>query len=289
MSKKEFARSLEYINHLLSRGKLSFLRNKALIGDDVDIQFRGKYLNLYYKGASLLKFEWRSENTYEITISDKYLKPIEIKWLDARNKLDDASIQPIRKNFKEIVKLLKINIRCLGKGKENAFEQIFIENNLNIRNEPSFKVIDRQVVIPGSKDRLDIVALSRIKDSAEYRLNLIELKYGEDKRIEDVYDNQLHPYYLRFKEEYPSIVEQYQKIIEQKKRIGLLPQITEKITISKDPKTMRKIAVFGNIKKNHNLISKAKQRFDENTFYAIQNNILEKGDLKNATDNPSWD
>lgn len=280
MSEKEFARSLDYINHLLSRGKLSFLRNRALIGDDVDIQFRGNYLNLYYKGASLLKFLWLSGETYEITINKKYLEPIGIKWLKPKNRFDDVSIQPIKLNFKDIVGQLKRNIRYLGTGKENAFEQIFIENNLRVRNEPSFKVIDRQVVIPPFLERLDLLAVSRIENSAEYRLNLIELKYGEDKRIKDVHNKQLDKYYLRFKKQYSSIIEQYQKIIEQKKKIGLLPHITEKITISKDPQTMRKIAVFGNIKKNHDLIGKAKQQFDKNTFYVVQNNTLEEDDLK---------
>ncbi len=125
MSNKVFARDLCHIDDLKSRGKLSFLRNKNLIGTDIDIQFRGDYLNLYYKGASLLKFKWLSHNSYEITISGKYLKPVEITWLKPRNTLDDNSIQPVRKNFKAIVAQLKSNIRYLEKGNENAFEQIF--------------------------------------------------------------------------------------------------------------------------------------------------------------------
>lgn len=132
MSKKVFARALKYIGDLKSRGKLSFLRNKNLIGTDIDIQFRGDYLNLYYKGASLFKFKWLSKDTYKITISEKYLEPGKIAWLQDKNRLNDNSIKPIKKNFKQIVAQLKSNIRYLGKGKENAFEQIFIENNCNV-------------------------------------------------------------------------------------------------------------------------------------------------------------
>jgi len=275
VSNKVFARALCHIDDLKSRGKLSFLRNKNLIGTDIDIQFRGAYLNLYYKGASLLKFKWLSRNSYEITISGKYLKPVGIPWLKPRNTLDDNSIQPIRKNFKSIVAQLKSNIRYLGKGNENAFEQIFIENNCDSRNNPSFTVIDRQVVVPGSRDRLDLVAISKIKDSDEYRLNLIELKYGADKRIPDVHGRQLKKYYDRFKDGYSVIVKQYQEIIKQKRSIGLLPHCTEEILISKEPNTMRKVAVFGNIRNGHPLIESAKRQFDKDTFYVIQNNILE--------------
>jgi hypothetical protein len=270
-----FARALNHIDDLKNRGKLSFLRNKNLIGNDIDIQFRGDYLNLYYKGASLLKFKWLSQNSYEITISGKYLKPVGIKWLKPKNTLDDNSIQPVRKNFKAIVAQLKSNIRYLGRGNENAFEQIFIENNCNSRNKPSFTVIDRQVVVPGSRERLDLVAISKIKDSDEYRLNLIELKYGVDKRIPDVHGRQLEKYHDRFKDGYFVIVEQYQEIIKQKRSVGLLPHATEEVLISKDPKTMRKVAVFGNIRNSHPLIEKAKRQFDKDTFYVIQNNILE--------------
>ncbi|MBU1086170.1 MAG: hypothetical protein KKD05_01480 [Candidatus Omnitrophica bacterium] len=280
MSNKVFARALNYIDDLRNRGKLSFLRNKNLIGTDIDIQFRGDYLNLYYKGASLLKFKWLSKNTYEITISKKYLEPSKIAWLQDKNRLNDNSLKPIRKNFKQIVAQLKRNIRYLGKGKENAFEQIFIENNCNVRNRPSFIVIDRQVVIPGSKDRLDLVAISKIDGVNEYRLNLIELKYGEDKRIPKVHDEQLEKYHLRFKNDYPNIAKQYQAIIRQKMSIGLLPYLTQDISISKDSSTMKKIAVFGNIRDDHRFVEQARSQFDENTFYVIQNNILEESKMK---------
>lgn len=280
MSNKVFARALNYINDLKIRGKLSFLRNKNLIGADVDIQFRGDYFNLYYKGASLLRFKWLSRNYYEITLSGKYLKPVGITWLKPKSTFDDNSIQPIRKNFKAIVAQLKRNIRYLGKGNENAFEQIFIENNCNVRNRPSFIVVDRQVVIPGSRDRLDLVAISKIDGANEYRLNLIELKYGEDKRIPKVHDEQLEKYYRRFKNDYSNIAKQYQAIIRQKKSIGLLPYLTQEISISRDSSTMKKIAVFGNIRDDHRFVEQARRQFDENTFYVIQNNILEESKMK---------
>lgn len=145
---RKFHRGLEgeYLRQLMTRGRLSFLRNSNLLGDNIDIQIRNNYINLYYKGASLIRFEWKNKSNHEIKISEAYFKPVppkdmgvcpvfskdkEGKGRSRVFKYDVESIKRLKQNFKDIISQLKKNIDYLGRGKENAFEQLFIENNLN--------------------------------------------------------------------------------------------------------------------------------------------------------------
>ena len=269
------------------------MRNIKYIGRDIDIQVRDNYINLYYKGASLTKFEWKSNGKYSIEISEEYFKPaepegfIEFRLKRQRDKskiwickFDNTSINKLEKKFKEIVLQLKRNIRYLGKGQENAFEQLFIDNNLKEKYNPEFIILDRQIVV-GKLDRLDLIALSKIQKSDKYRINLIELKYGEDPRIPDVHNEQLNKYYTMFFNDYEHIATEYENIIKQKIAISRWPYSKIKYVISKDKNTMRKIAIFGNIDEKNALIEQAKKQFDKNTYYAVQNNVLNEKHLRN--------
>lgn len=294
---KTFNRGLEqeYLNQLKTRGKLSFLRNISLLGGDIDIQFRENYINLYYKGSSLIMFKWKSSVDYNVNISEAYFHPVSpasmlrtpFKYTGKNKKMrsynfDEESIKLIKKNFKEIVDQLKRNIRYLGKGKENAFEQIFIENNSRFSQGkiPGFIILDRQVVVKGL-DRLDLISISKLPNENRYRLNLIELKYGEDRRIPNVHDEQLKKYYDAFLCDYGNIVKVYEKIIRQKKAIDRWPYgNSEEFQISEDPLTMRKVAVFGNIDEKHPLLKQSKKQFDNKTVSIVINNIVEEDVLK---------
>lgn len=294
----KFHRGLEeeYIKQLRSRGSLSFLRNTKYIGKDIDIQIRDNYLNLYYKGASLLMFKWRDEQHYSIEISEAYFSPevpaglLNISCKVTKDKkgkerlrvyqLNSTSINTLKKYFSKIVLQLKRNIRYLGKGQENSFEQLFIENNLNRKNSPEFIIVDRQVVL-GGLDRLDLIGLSKIANSDEYRLNLIELKYGEDRRIPDVYSKQLNKYYEAFLSDYPHIAKEYEEIIKQKIKINRWPYPRQEFKISREPATMRKIAVLGNIRANHPYIKEAVKDLDSNSYCVVKNNVLKEKELDN--------
>lgn len=292
----KFHRGLEkdYLRQLKTRGNLSFLRNSRVMGDDIDIQIRNNYINLYYKGASLLKFQWRNRDNYIIEISEAYFRPIEPNGMgvypkcckDKKGKnrpriyeYDYKSILKLKHGFQTLISQLKRNIDYLGRGRENAFEQLFIENNLNQKNSPEFIILDRQIVAGGLK-RLDLVAISQIENSDEYRLNLIELKYGEDPRIADVHDKQLDQYYKIFLNDYEHIASEYEEIIKQKKAINRWPYPKQNFKISRDSNTMRKIAVFGNINENSSLLKIAMKQFDHKTFFMVQNNTLREKGLK---------
>ena len=288
---KKFQRGLkqEYLDQLKTRGTLSFLRNVSLLGGDIDIQFRDNYINLYYKGSSLMMFRWSSFSAYTVNISDAYFDPISPVVLDKmsfkysgkkekmrRYNFNDRSIIKLKDNFKDIVTQLKRNIRYLGKGKENAFEQIFIENNTRFSQGkiPEFIILDRQVVVSGL-DRLDLIAISKLSNSSKYRLNLVELKYGEDRRIPDVHDKQLKKYYDAFWADYDNIIDVYANVIKQKKDIGRWPYgDSMDFQISEDPKTMRKVAVFGNIDERNPLLKQSRKQFDSKTVSVIMNNII---------------
>ena len=294
---KKFQRGLkqEYLDQLKARGKLSFLRNTSLLGGDIDIQFRDNYINLYYKGSSLIMFRWSSSSEYTVNISEAYFDPIPPAVLDRmsfkhsgrkekmrRYNFDDASIIKLKDNFKVVVAQLKRNIRYLGKGKENAFEQIFIENNTRFSQGkiPEFIILDRQVVVSGL-DRLDLISISKLPNSSKYRLNLVEIKYGEDRRIPDVHDKQLKKYYDAFWADYGNIVNVYTNVISQKKDMGRWPYGDPRdFQISEDPMTMRQVAIFGNIDERNPLLKQSRKQFDSKTVSVVVNNIISNDIIK---------
>ena len=283
----KFTRGLEekYLNQLKTRGELSFLRNKKFFGKDVDIQFRENYINLYYYGASLLKFTWRKDGSYRAEISEAYCKPVPCTVFEFEHtvqgrtrgfKFTPETIHDFGTHFEEFCEAVKANIRCHGWSAEAAFEQLFIDMNLGHRSKPSFLILDRQANMGGPE--LDVVALSKIPESGKYRLNLVELKYGEDPRIPEILQKQLKPYHAAFHAQYERVVEVYQKVIDQKKAIDrwYYPYPVE---ISSDPTTMRMIGVFANVDPNGKLVKEARSKFSGEAHFVLKNYLLTEEDL----------
>jgi len=110
------------------------------------------------------------------------------------------------------------------------------------------------------------------------------LKYGEDSRIPDLHNKQLKKYYDLFLADYENIVSVYENIVKQKKAIQRWPYPKKDFKISRDKRTMRKVAIFGNIDEKCHLLKQAKKQFDGNTFFSVQNNILRENALKDRTE-----
>ena len=94
---------------------------------DLDLQIRDGYINIYFKGNSLLKLTKMSSELYAVDIHEKFLGGIEIAPL-----IDDRSVKAFVSRIPEI----KENIIVHGTSSlEIEYEQLIIRaNNQEPRN-----------------------------------------------------------------------------------------------------------------------------------------------------------
>jgi hypothetical protein len=279
----------DYLEQIRNRALLSFLRNTALWGKGVHLQIRENYINLYYQGQSLLKFAWQSKTRFKAEVNTKFLhldsfpslntlphKKYEGKGTDCWVfDLDESDVLQFGQTFKSFVEHAKRNIRAHVSSSEAAFEQLFIEANQH--SESRFLILDRQIQFR-SESRLDVLALSPREGIQECGLDLIELKYGPDPRIPDVFEKQLIEYRKRFTENYGDVLESYATVMRQKIAIQKWPR-SEVVRISEDPNTIRCIAVLGNIRAQHPLVRGLAENIPWGCQYVLQNYELFEGQL----------
>ena len=121
----------------LKTGHLSALTRKVIQDPDLDLQIRHNYLNIYYKGNSLLKLSETRQQQYKAYIHPKFLGDQPISALD-----DEASVE----SFLSRIPYLKESIITYGKSSlEIEYEQLIIRaNNNEPRNNTEYFIIDRQ-------------------------------------------------------------------------------------------------------------------------------------------------
>ena len=125
----------------LTSGFLTGLTRKVQQDKDLDLEIRVNYLNIYYKGSSLLKLDELAANRYRVTIDPKFTSG-----LDVPAYLTDATTADV---FLKIIPSLKENIIQHGQSSlEVEYEQLLIRaNNLERRTNSDYFVVDRQYAI----------------------------------------------------------------------------------------------------------------------------------------------
>ncbi|MDR0827962.1 MAG: hypothetical protein LBN33_08840 [Desulfovibrio sp.] len=175
--------SEEFENDLLS-GKLAALLARVKNDNTLMLAIRKKYINIYYRGGSLLNLSEKSEHKYEASFDAKYAKgsifnvpdsPKPILTQDDIQKWIDSF--PIRKQimdcwFTENPKM------------EREFQQLVVrENNYSsISNETEYFIWDIEFAEPELGARFDLLAFdwpASNRKSGDVRLALIEMKYGD--------------------------------------------------------------------------------------------------------------
>lgn len=169
----------------LLHGNLSALRERILKDNTLMLAVRNGYINIYYRGGSLLKLSEKSNNEYEASFDANYAKDSIFslpdspklvctqddiqKWIDsfpARKQIMDCW-------FTEHPKL------------EREFQQLVVrENNYSsISNDTEYFISDIELAESELAARFDLLAFhwpASNRKSGDVRLALIEMKYGDD-------------------------------------------------------------------------------------------------------------
>ena len=147
--------------HSLGSGFLSGLTQRVIADKDLDLEIRDNYINIYFKGNSLLHLSEITPERYRPKIDPKFLKGL---------ILDDLTDELTVQNFLSLIPTIKENIVLLGKSSlEIEYEQMIIRaNNYEPRNNSEYFIVDRQYAA-GHAGRFDLTGFywDRIGRSAE--------------------------------------------------------------------------------------------------------------------------
>jgi len=230
--------SATFINSLKS-GFLAGITKKVIADSDLTLEIRDNYINIYYKGNSLLKLTESTHGRYKVDIHEKFRDGLDIPL--------DFIDQETTARFLNNIPLLKENVIRYGKHSlEIEYEQMVIRaNNFEPRNNSEYFIIDRQYVV--GKQRFDLAGIfwdrkSRRKGQ-EVALCFIEVKFALNQDISEV-NNQLKRYYEAIRSKAGNIAEEGETIFRQKLELGLYNQSAERIKAMKTLSFSKDISQF---------------------------------------------
>ena len=223
----------------LKSGFLSGITRTVIADPDLNLEIRDGYINVYCKGAALLKLAEAAGTRYRVEIHPKFTAG-----LDMPAELVDAEATA---RFLACIPRLKQNIAALDKRSlEIEYEQMLIRaNNFEPRNASEYFVVDRQYAVAAG--RFDLIGVfwdrKRRRRGQEVPVCLMELKFALNHDISDV-AGQLARYYEAVKPKAASIAEEAETIFRQKLELGLYDQPAERIEAMKTLTFARDIARF---------------------------------------------
>jgi len=205
--------------HDLKKGFLVGLTTAVREDIDLDLQIRDNYLNIYYKGNSLLKLDEVGSHRYLATVHPKFSGGMDLPEL-----VDDVSVG----FFVSRIPSIKENILRYGKSSlEIEYEQMIIRaNNYEPRNNSEYFIVDRQYVA-GKLGRFDLTGFywpraHRRKDQVVSPC-LLEVKFALNQDIQNVHE-QPERYYDAIQAHSAAIACEIETIFKQKLELGLFNQ-----------------------------------------------------------------
>jgi hypothetical protein len=230
--------SSTFLNCLKS-GFLSEITAYVRRDHDLNLEIRDAYINIYYKGNSLLRLaKTGSLLHYKADIHKKFLEGLIIP-LD----FTENTVPQFIKN----IPLLKENIIRHGKRSlELEYEQMIVRaNNFEPRNTTEYFIVDRQYVV--REGRFDLTGFfwdrAGRQRPHEVPVCLMEIKFALNTDIKAVHD-QLARYYQPIKNNAAAVAAELETVFRQKLDLKLYHQSTERLSAMKNLTFSRNIDAF---------------------------------------------
>ncbi len=208
-------------------GRYGELVKRVRRDKDLDLEFRGDYIDIYFQGHMILNLTQDGAIKVGKAFTVDGFHPL-------REKIADVD------SYIEVLPVLKDNISChtkedeegkriSKKNRELEFEQLLIRaNNRETSYNPDYIILDRQYRLPKGK-RIDLIALrysSRGKPTGY--LSIIEVKYAQNRDIQDI-RSQIEEYGRYFKDNIEDISSDMEKVLRQKLELGLVSRTKERL------------------------------------------------------------
>jgi hypothetical protein len=206
---------------------------------DLNLEIRESYINVYYKGNSLLKLsEAGSLLRYKADIDPKFLEGLQV----SLEFTEDTVPQ-----FVQNIPFIKENINRRGaRSLELEYEQLIIRaNNLESRNNTEYFIVDRQYAL--NEGRFDLTGIYWDRDKRragqEVPVCLMEIKFAQNNDVREVHE-QLARYYEAIKNKAADIASEMETTFKQKLDLKLYDQSTERLQAMKTLAFSRNIKSF---------------------------------------------
>lgn len=219
----------------LTNSFLSEIINRVRKDKDLDLQIRENYLNIYYKGNSLLKLTEKPTQKYKVEIHEKFCGDWNIPYLyDQQTTQEFLKQLPLLKENSILTEKLSLEIE---------YEQLLIRaNNLEQRNNNEYFIIDRQYT--SDSGRFDLMGIFW---NGEYRrkdqkvpLCFMEVKFALNSDLKTVHE-QIDRYYQKIKSDIQNISQEAEVILKQKLALGLMNKDQARMDAMKTLKISEKI------------------------------------------------
>jgi hypothetical protein len=222
----------------LKTGFLRGLLAEVHADKDLNLEIRHDYINVYYKGNSLLRLTKKAGNAYRVEIDPKFRAGLDF---------DDLVDESTTAKFLGSIPTLKTRIIRAGSSSlELEYEQLLIRaNNREPRNVPEYFMVDRQYIL--GRERFDLTGVywSRKARRAGQIINpcLLEVKFALNQDIKGV-QHQLQRYYDAIKTDAHDIALEIEGIFLQKLELGLYQQDSKRLEAMKTLTVARSIEAF---------------------------------------------
>lgn len=206
------------------------------------LEIRDNFLDLYFLGHGIEVKKKKKNGKYCLIGSNAFNPKSSLSSEKLRDLVKDYGpkrwqiyFEEIRdeNEFKEIMDTVisRIVIHRKGSISEGVSEvNHFVDNRDIGRN--GILIIDRQVVYPGIRNRIDLLGIRRLAD-AKFTFSIIELKNKNNTDIGSVF-SQLRQYIDIVFEHYDSFMTTYTEVISQKIKLSLLKRINCQIAPKKE-------------------------------------------------------
>jgi len=251
----------------LKSGFLREITKRVKSDRDLNLEIRKGYINIYFKGNSMLKLaEVGHLPRYKVDIHKKFLEGINIPLELTENNVHQfvTSIPFIKENV----------IRYGQRSIETEYEQMIIRsNNFEPRNNTEYFIIDRQYAV--NQGRFDLSGVYWKTAGRQWPRKVpvcfMEIKFALNRDIQHV-DKQLAKYYEPIKKDAANLAQEMQKVFRQKLELGLYNQPSErlnameKLTFCTDIKDFQFILVFVDYNRNSRLLKSVLKKIEKLPF-----------------------
>ena len=240
----------------LKSGFLSEITEKVRQDRDLNLEIRESYVNVYFKGNSLLKLtESGSTPRYTVNIHKKFLEGITIPLELSENTIHQ---------FVTSIPFLKENIIKYGQRSiELEYEQMIIRaNNYEPRNNPEYFIVDRQYTV--KEGRFDLTGIhwgmQGRQKNRKASVCLMEIKFALNQDIQLIHE-QLSKYYEPIRKKAAVIAEEMEGVFRQKLALSLYNHPINRLsamktlTFSRDIKDFQFILILVDYNRNSRLLA----------------------------------
>lgn len=218
----------EFISDLQT-GRLRTLLEAVKVDRDLLLEIRENYLNIYFKGHSLLKLT-KTGGRYAISQAEKFQVEAIAGLSSLVSEIDTDRFVAAIPEIKERI------IRHRQGGNEIEYEQMLIRsNNGERRLNTEYYIIDRQVSAvstEGQPLRFDLVGIywpsKGRQGNRTVSLALIEVKFSQNKDIAEL-PLQLGAYYRSLPDDLGDVADEARTLLHHKLDLGLIQGTPEQL------------------------------------------------------------